>query len=274
MTISCIRVNGINIAYLEKNTTAENILFFIHGNSLSKESWSKQYHSDLFSAYHIIAIDLPGHGDSEAAPNPEESYHVAALADTLQQVIQQLSNRKPYILAGLSLATNIIAEMPPQAFPPTGLVLASPCVTGTGFPLEQVFKTGNHVSVVFTNAAEEEVEAYATEAMRHPSKEDLELFLNAYYSTDKKFRSTLAASVAAGKFGDEIANLEAQKIPVLAVFGSEEEIVVPGYLALAPINLFEKKVHLVEEAGHLVNTDQPEAFNYLLLNFARTVFHR
>lgn len=69
-----IEVNQIKVAYIEKNKEARKTIFFIHGNSVSKGSWSKQYDSNLLSAYRLIAIDLPLHGDSEVAADASNLY--------------------------------------------------------------------------------------------------------------------------------------------------------------------------------------------------------
>lgn len=50
---------GIRIAYLEKNPEAKNTIFFIHGNSLSANYWTKQFQSELLVSYRLVAFDLP-----------------------------------------------------------------------------------------------------------------------------------------------------------------------------------------------------------------------
>lgn len=271
---SFIEVQGIKIAYLEKNRTADKIIFFIHGNSISKRSWRKQYNSDLFSAYHLIVIDLPGHGNSGIAENPEEVYNLIGLASIMHETVEQLSRNKPYLLAGLSLSTNIVAEMLAFSTKASGLVLAGSCIVGKNYPLQSFVKAGTHVGVVFSNDAPlSEVLLYAKETSLTTNQEDIDIFLEDYKATDKIFRGTLAVSVAAEKYSDEVELLQQSNIKSLVVFGKDEKIVEPGYLDNAPLNLWRGEVFKIEDAGHLVNIDQPEAFNQLLKVFADEIFH-
>jgi len=270
---SFIQVKGIEIAYLEKNRNAGKIIFFIHGNSISKRSWRKQYNSELFSSYHLIALDLPGHGHSGKADNPGQTYDLISLASIMSEAVEQLHNSKPYLLAGLSLSTNIITEMLAFSTRASGLVLAGACIVGKNYPLESFVKPGTHVGVVFTNdAPSDEVLLYAGETSLTTNQEDIDIFLEDYNATDKTFRGALAASVAAEKYSDEVELLQQSNIKSLVVFGKDEKIVEPGYLDTAPINLWKNSVFKIEGAGHLVNIDQPEAFNELLKNFADEVF--
>ena len=75
-----LAVKGIRISYIEQNPDCKNIIFFIHGNSISSTTWMKQLSSELLSKYRLIAIDLPAHGDSEASPEPDNDYTFSGLA--------------------------------------------------------------------------------------------------------------------------------------------------------------------------------------------------
>ncbi|RLA00888.1 MAG: alpha/beta hydrolase, partial [Gammaproteobacteria bacterium] len=57
---------------ITESGSGETCLLFIHGNSSSKSVFSKQLSSDLAKKYRLIALDLPGHGDSDNALNPQQ----------------------------------------------------------------------------------------------------------------------------------------------------------------------------------------------------------
>ena len=84
---------GIRIAYLEKNPEAKNTIFFIHGNSLSANSWTKQFQSELLTSYRLVAFDLPAHGDSDASPDPDMDYTFAGLASILTDRITHIERK-------------------------------------------------------------------------------------------------------------------------------------------------------------------------------------
>src|ERR1700760_3862676 len=63
-------------------------LLLIHGNSSCSSIWQPLLTSEkLCSNYHVIAFDLPGHGKSSNAPNPETSYTQPAYADVALRVL-------------------------------------------------------------------------------------------------------------------------------------------------------------------------------------------
>jgi pimeloyl-ACP methyl ester carboxylesterase len=141
-----VEVNGIKIAYVEKNKEAKQTIFFIHGNSMSKRSWYKQYDSHVLSHWRLIVIDIPSHGDSEKAAASDCS--LKGLGAIMASAINLLANNRPYIIAGMSLGTNIIAEMLAYNIIPAGLVLASPCIVSAELRVETFAKPGTHVGVV------------------------------------------------------------------------------------------------------------------------------
>ena len=71
--------------------------------------WSKQFESGLADKFRLVAIDLRGHGQSEA-PLDSESYTIGALwADDLNCVIKALKLDSP-VLVGWSYAGLIISD--------------------------------------------------------------------------------------------------------------------------------------------------------------------
>ncbi|MEM7486659.1 MAG: alpha/beta hydrolase [Bacteroidota bacterium] len=57
-----VNVNGESIAYLD-NGKGDVSLLLIHGAFINKEYWSQQL-SHFSKTYRVLALDLPGHGDS------------------------------------------------------------------------------------------------------------------------------------------------------------------------------------------------------------------
>jgi pimeloyl-ACP methyl ester carboxylesterase len=271
MQHSSITLRNIQLAYYEINSEAEQTIFFIHGNSISKRSWRKQYNSETLANYRMVAIDLPAHGDSDALQEPE--YSLPALAKIMCEVVQQLADNKPYLLAGISLSTNIVAEMLSYNVQPKGLVLAAPCMLGKDYTIEKLAKPNTHVSVVFTDEPDEnDVYRYCKETSLSKDGEDITIFMEDFKAVKNPFRSLLAQSIASSDYSDEIAILKEKNIPSLLVFGKEEMVVYTDYLDNAMLPLWNNTIYKMEGAGHLVNIDQPVAFNELLSEFAQAVF--
>jgi 3-oxoadipate enol-lactonase len=272
MKTSFIEIDEVKIAYIEKNADAAQTIFFIHGNSVSKSSWRKQLESDALKNYRLIAFDLPGHGESGKAENYNETYTLKGFAAVAVKIIEALEKDKPYIIAGLSLGTNILAEMLP-AIQPAGIVMAGPSITGKSIGLDKIAKPGTHVGVVFTEEAQkEDVLDYAKEVMINATTEDTEQFSNSYYSTDSRLRTIIAACIAVRDYSDAIDLLQQKNIPSLFVYGKDELVVNTDYLKDVTLPLWNEKIYLIDGASHLVNIDKPEEFNALLKAYADGMF--
>lgn len=271
MENSFIVVNDIELHYIEKNPMASKTIFFIHGNSCSSNAWRKQWNEPLFADYRLIAFDLPSHGKSGAIKSADCS--LPGIGRLLSHAVRQLSINKPFILTGVSLATNIIAEMLAFTIKPSGIVLAGPCIVGRDFTLEKMVKPGTHVGVVFRDdALAEEVEAYAKESSLSDAKDDIEWFKQDYATVAKPFRSLLAQSIFNNQMSDQVELLQKSNLPLLMIFGKDEKVIDPDYLDKAPLHLWQNKIFKIMGASHLVNNDQPYAFNRLLKQFMEDVF--
>lgn len=274
MTKASITVKGIQLSYLLQNDAAENTIFFIHGNSISADSWKKQLNSELLSRYRLIALDLPAHGDSDASLHPEEDYSLPGLAAYVAEVVKELAPKQPYILTGLSLGANLAAEALAFGVQPVGLALAGPSIIAPEIPIERIVKSGSNVYVVFTEqASEAEVSTYASQGLLSNNPQDKADFIRDYFGVKLPFRSVLNQSISENRYSDEIDLIRQSGIKTLVAMGADEQVVYPDYLDEVPLDLWGGEVHKIAGASHLVPIDQPEAFNELLAAYAADVFN-
>lgn len=273
MTQKFIRVANCRLAYLEKNSTAQNTIFFIHGNSVSSRSWKAQLNGEGLQDYRLIAIDLPAHGDSEVSADPDADYSIPGLGAIMAAAIKALTTGAPYILAALSLGTNILAESLAFDLQPAGLVLAGSCLVGKKHTLDKFVYPDTNVAVVFTEQApQNEVRLYASQVMINNDESLLDDFVADYYQVKLPFRSLLSSSIQEQKYNDQIALVHSADKPVLVVFGKEEQVINPDYLDDAPFPLWQNTIFKIPGASHLVQADQPEEFNKLLAEYAADAF--
>ena len=85
-------------------------VLLVHGNSACKEVFARQFDSPLFAGCRLIALDLPGHGASANAPNPQASYALDGFASACASVLEQLGTG-PVPLLGWSLGGHIGLEL-------------------------------------------------------------------------------------------------------------------------------------------------------------------
>lgn len=83
----CVKITDkLEISYLNKkgSSTEAQVLLFIHGFSSDKAVFCEVVRC-LPSKYHVISIDLPGHGKSK--PNDTQSdYRLSVMADYVHEV--------------------------------------------------------------------------------------------------------------------------------------------------------------------------------------------
>jgi len=263
---------GVRIAYLEKNPETKNTIFFIHGNSLSANCWVKQFQSELLASYRLVAFDMPAHGDSDSSNDPDIDYTFAGLASILTDLVHQLETG-PYILCGVSLGTNVMAEMISFGIDPAGMLFAGPCLMGEGIGLNRVALPGADLSVFFSDEAlDEGVINYRNMTSLSEDINDHQAFLADFKKVKAPFRTKFINSVVTGNMGDEIKLVNSISCPLAWVFGADEKVVDAFYLDDVEVPKWKDQVFRIPGASHLVNIDQPEAFNKILAEFAGEVF--
>lgn len=101
--------DGRSIRLLEAGPKSDLPLVFIHGLGGSISSW--QFTMGALSESHrMIALDLPGHGNSSKSAPAVADYSIAALASTVAEVMGA-SMRKPAVVAGHSLGGAVALQL-------------------------------------------------------------------------------------------------------------------------------------------------------------------
>ncbi|MXV52451.1 alpha/beta fold hydrolase [Pedobacter sp. HMF7647] len=263
-----VQVNGKTLA-IRMNGTGEKAIFFIHGGSMSSKTWLAQLSDHELSAnYQLIAIDLPGHGNSQWFHEPDE-YTLKKLGNLIRQLIE-LVKPGEFILAGLSYGTNVIGEILPPLNNCKGLVLTSPCIINNQLPPEVVITPGpfGHL-IIAANPPENELRDYINYATSN--KDVAERTYKSYRNTDPAFRQAIGNVTASAGWSDELNNIENWNVPVCVVFGTDEKLVKTNYLdTFSP--LWNGKVYRIVHSAHIINEENPAVFNQLLIDFAAAVF--
>ncbi len=129
---------GVTLAYVDTRSTLPPIVF-VHGCGDDHTVFENQL--TFFSSSHrVIAVDLRGHGSSDA---PEQDYTVAGFAEDLAWLCTELSLNKP-VLVGHSMGGNIVLDFAaryPDAL--SSLIMIDSCVLPTPAMLETVKPLAN-----------------------------------------------------------------------------------------------------------------------------------
>lgn len=271
MQSSSISTKYCDISICQSSEEGVPVLF-LHANSACKETFSRQYESTLGRKYRFVAMDFAGHGMSGKAKDAEATYSVPGHAKVVIEVIEKLGLVNP-VVVGSSLGGHVGLELLRQGVKLSGLL-----ITGTppikfdqaGFKAGFQFKP--ELAMLFDKPkftreeAAKFMKAGGFDTQRYP------FIVDAAEKVDELARPKLCESNMKGSGGDEKELVETNDTPLCVVQGTQDENINNDYiLSLKYKNLFNRKVHILEKAGHSVFWDQPERFNEILEQFIESV---
>ncbi|MGF6310394.1 pimeloyl-ACP methyl ester carboxylesterase [Bradyrhizobium sp. i1.8.4] len=264
-----LRLGAQTITGFESEGTGRDILL-VHGNSSSSRIWQKQLQGPLGAKYRLIAIDLPGHGGSSPAPDPEHGYSGAGYAGCIAAAAHELG-LKDAVVVGWSLGGHAVLNAAPSLPMAAGLMI---------FGTPPIGKTPDGFSgfkglsaTTFTPAPGDAEIAEWLKTAFAPGYAPLPAFVDTdFRRTDGNARGYLGASVQAGRFADEVEIVRDLRIPLAIVHGSEEQMVDLGYLQrLSAPTLWRGQVHVIDGAGHATQWERAEAFDRFVDAFASSL---
>lgn len=260
------------IAYAQSRADGPAILL-IHGNSSCKEVFSRQLSAPELSGFRLVAIDLPGHGESEDAADPAASYTFGGYAGMAREAAQALGLDRPVVF-GWSLGGHIALEMIGGGFDARGVMISG---TPPVKPELESLMAGFNIDPSAENLTgkrdftEDDALAYATHTSAVSGVLDPHL-LAMCKRTDGRARETMFGSVVMGQALDEREIVATTSVPLAIVNGVDDVFIQAGYFDdLAFSSLWPDGVVRVEGAGHAPFLQQPQRFNALLAKFAGSV---
>lgn len=268
MPLKFININNSKIAYLEKNENAPFTIFFLHGNSSSHQTWQNIFEHEKLDHYRLIAFDLPAHGASDGISD----YSLPTIGRIMAENIHRLSVDKPFIVVGVSLGTNIIAETIAYDINPLGIVLAGPCIIGEDCGIPNIMIPETSIGLSFVDKLSSGQLNELDKLFRNHFYEKYHSrFADDFNSVKDDFRSKFGKSVAEGKFSDQIQIINKKNPPTLVIFGDADQVFYPDYLDNITLPLWNNKVYKIP-GGHWIHLDNPDVFNDLLSSFAMDIF--
>ncbi len=241
-------------------------LVMIHGNSSCKEVFSKQLESALGDEFHIIALDLPGHGDSSRPVDPVRTYSIPGYADALVELLENLGVSKASVY-GWSVGGHIGMEMLARFDGMAGLMISgAPPVAPTMESIQEGFQPSRALALSWQEEwSEEEFQAYTDTIFGQVQDADLR---EAGRRADGASRRCMAESLMAGRATDERPLVIHSDVPIAVINGANDPIVNLQYIGDIPYeNLWDKHCFMLRGVGHLPFREAPEMFNALLGRF-------
>jgi len=243
-------------------------LLFIHGNSMSGDAFRDQLRGGLRDHYRLVAVDLPGHGDSPPASDPSSTYSFGGYRRVIAALLEQLGFTDA-ILVGHSMGGHVALESQDLASVAKGFVFDAPPVESVAsFAAAFSMPAGSEVLFAeeMTPAQASDLATVLVGPVRH---EEVTAWL---LGTDGRARSSLWASLQAGEFPNEVAVVNGAGKPLAIVHGENDALINRAYIeGLELPALWRGAVQVVANAGHSPQMEAPEALSALIGEFAASV---
>jgi len=121
--------DGVTIRVAESGSRGAPPVLLVHGWGASIYMWRSWFAPMAAAGYHVVALDLPGHGLSDK-PSDEGRYRLESLVSSVREVIAHMRLRRPHVVAQ-SMGGTIALELAVSGDPAIGrLVLVNPACFG------------------------------------------------------------------------------------------------------------------------------------------------
>lgn len=258
---------GLLLHVVEAGNPAGRPILFIHGISQCWLSWIRQLNSGLADEYHLVAVDMRGHGLSEA---PAEVYGDSRLwADDLHAVIRTLRLDHP-LLCGWSYGPLMILDYV-RHFGEDEICGANFVGGITKLGSEQA---GAVLTPALVNLIPGLLSADATESVRSLAAL-LRLCFVRELSTEDGYRmlgysASVPPHVRQGLLSRCFDNddlLPKLRKPILITHGEEDAVVTPLVLEQQMAHISCAEMQRMPEVGHGCFWDDATAYNRSLAQF-------
>jgi len=261
-----ITVVNHKIVYLEGGK-GETILL-LHGFTGSKDSWIR-FSKGLTDNYHVIALDLPGWGESNYFS--EQNYSVSNQVDRLKKITTSLGIDK-YHLAGYSMGGAIAGELA-YRFPSDILSLGLFANAGISSPNKSEYLIANEAgnNLLLVNSVEDFDRVLSLVFFTVP---EIPRPVKAFLAERAVKRRSLNQKI----FSDRSANpaklepmLPKLNMPVMVMWGAEDRVIDVSTVDVMKPLLQNATYFIMENTGHVPMIEKPADTATMYRSFLKSI---
>jgi len=228
-------------------------IIFIHGAGGSSATWIMQLRQ-LSSEFHIVAIDLNGHG---MTPDKSESNTTESYLSDIEEVVRKFD--RP-VLAGHSMG-GMLSQLFVLKFPElvSGIILI-----GTGAKLR--------VAQFIFDALENNFDAYVESTGNFMFDENAsEELIEASKKEIRKCKpSIIYRDFEACNQFDIMDKVSKISVPTLILVGNQDIMTPVKYSEYLHEKIPHSTLHTIDKAGHSIMLEQAETFNAKIIEWMKS----
>ena len=257
-----IPVSNFNLSYDDLGESSTPVIF-LHGYPFSKAMWRKQLEF-LQTTNRVIACDIRGFGDSD---DESSILSIDLFADDLLQFMDSLKIEKA-VICGLSMGGYIALnayQRSPERF--VALILCdTQCIADTPAVKGKRYKTIDDISA---NGVKNFNDGFIENVFHRDSlsnkKELVEELRKVVFENSQHIIT--AGLTALAERTETCSTLGAISIPTMIICGKEDKVTPLAQSDFMHQMIEGSTMHVIDNAGHVSNLEQPDEFNQYLLDF-------
>jgi pimeloyl-ACP methyl ester carboxylesterase len=271
-----MRVGDDKFAFLDRDEPGEKrdadesreTIVMVHGFAVDKDSWTLLV-PHISRRYRVIALDLPGFGNS--SHNANQSFDVKSQARRLGAFLDALRVRGPHVVAN-SMGGNIVARLAvdePHRF--ASITLISPLgvqTPATPSDAEVELASGHNPLIVETDNQFDHLMRLVFTRVPEALSQSI---VRRYFADQAIAESSFARKI----FGDlrdrpdwlQQADLVKIKVPTLVVWGDADRILSPSAAPIWAQHISGAQLEIMRGCGHAPMAERPADTAFLLNTF-------
>jgi pimeloyl-ACP methyl ester carboxylesterase len=235
---------------------------FIHGFGGSSNVWFKQIR-DFQENFNVVLIDLRGHGKSKGLPQ-HRRYSFELIAKEVAEVINFLNIPKAHFI-GVSLGSIIIRQVAVDYPEMVKSMIFAGAITQMDIKSRFFLKLGRTLQPVLPYMALYKLFANIMMPKKNHKESRIIFIGEAKKLMNKEFKRWFKLTAQLTKYLNYL-HVENKDEKTLYIMGSEDHLFVGPAKEIVKGNK-NLTLEIVDQCGHVVNVEQPEAFNKLAIAF-------
>lgn len=263
-----IMVDGFEIALFEgEGRGTRPTLLLIHGFGASKDVWLR-FSRELKNEFHIIAIDLPGHGDSSKPM--DRNYSIPSQVAYLRGILAEIALPDPPHIAGNSMG-GAIATLYAARYPEEIASITLFCPAGVHAhesDLSRLMARGENPLIVNEPGDFSRLLDFSME-----QKPFIIWPITSVMGEKAVANRTINNKIFTDSFHDRVENytaiLPTVKVPALIVWGRQDRIINAENGRIFDELIPDSRLVILDDVGHAPMIEVPGISASLLNDFAR-----